>query len=150
MSPSPSKRRRYKRYRSNYRISEFDRKKIEEMYYQGITPPEMARILGFSDKTTYRYCTKIFAPVNGGWARGFPSQSERNDMCRHVIEGKSFREVAEMYNRPVWVVVGASKPKGIASLTDITITPNDMFVSPKPLTFMERAGQFFRRLFGGR
>lgn len=116
MNPSPSKRRKYRRSRKSYRISEFDKKKLEHMYYLGLHPLEMAKSLGFSDKTIYRYCTQIFSPINGGWARGYPSQSERNGMCQRYLECNDLRIVAEEYRRPVWVVAGAVRPKGIASL----------------------------------
>ncbi len=153
-NPSPSKRKRYRKFRKSYRISEYDKQRLSDMYYSGNHPFEMAKTLGFSDKTIYRYCTQIFAP-EGGWARGYPSQSERNGMCQRYLECNELKAVAEEYRRPVWVVAGAVRPKGIASLpgAPINVSPISFTVASvqedKP-GFFESLGRKIRGWFNGR
>ena len=146
-------RRRRPIKRKSYRLTDQDKEQLTIMYYEGYHPIEMAEALKISDKTAYKFCSDRFAPVNGGWARGAPSSEERDLIMQRHHLGVKQPMLASAHRRPVWVInrIVNPKPAGIAAIkgAPVNAKPGEIFVVPPQPTFLEKVGQFFRRLLGG-
>jgi hypothetical protein len=148
------KKRRRRTKRSSYFLSSEDKTRLVQMYWDGLHPSEMAEELRISEKTAYKYCTDQFSPINGGWARGFPSMSEGNAIMAMGLKGVKDADIAAQFRRPMWVVARTLRPRpaGIATIegAPVDVKPGAIMFSPPPKpTLLESIGRFFRRLFGG-
>jgi len=146
-------RRRRPIKRKSYRLTDQDKEQLTIMYYEGYHPIEMAEALKISDKTAYKFCSDRFSPVNGGWARGAPSSEERDLIMQRHHAGVKQPMLASAHRRPVWVInrIVNPKPAGIAAIegAPVNAKPGEIFFIPPQPTFLEKVGQFFRRLLGG-
>ena len=146
------KKRRRRTKRSPYFLSSSDKDHLVQMYWQGLHPSEMADALKIAEKTAYKYCAEQFSPINGGWARGFPSMSEANAIMKMGVDGVKEEDIATQFRRPMWVVCRTLRPQPAGIITiegaPIDVRPEAIMTTPKP-TFLDSMGRFFRRLLGG-
>lgn len=146
------KKRRRRIKRSSYFLSSEDKVLLTQMYWEGLHPSEMADDLRISEKTAYKFCADQFSPINGGWARGFPSMSEANAIMAMGLKGVKDADIANQFRRPMWVVARTLRPRpaGIVTIegAPVDVKPETIMVTPKP-TLLESIGRYFRRLFGG-
>ena len=146
-------RRRRPIKRKSYRLTDQDKERLTIMYYEGYHPIEMAEALKISDKTAYKFCSDRFSPVNSGWTKGAPSYQERIEILGLHYAGDRIDEIADAFKRPLWVInrIVNPQPAGIAAIegAPVNAKPGEIFVVPPQPTFLEKVGQFFRRLLGG-
>lgn len=146
------KKRRRRIKRPSYFLSSEDKALLTQMYWEGLHPSDMADDLRISEKTAYKFCADQFSPINGGWARGFPSMSEANAIMAMGLKGVKDADIANQFRRPMWVVARTLRPRpaGIVTIegAPVDVKPETIMVTPKP-TLLESIGRYFRRLFGG-
>ena len=158
------KKRRYrsppKYVRSNYFVSEDDKRQIYDLYNLGWHPKSMSESLKISEKTIYKYCKDMYSPP-GGWRRGFVGSAEERSIKRAVKKGSSIRDISEKFKRPMWVVwLIVAPPSGLGAIGPKVPNPGEIFElttheyiqrighDPYP-SLGQRIKSFIGRIFGG-